>query len=108
MNDTQKSTLIHAINHFGVDHQIDKALEEIGELITELSRRRTDRGSREKIALEIADVLITANQLRIIFGAELVDKNIDNQLMRLRSEINSDIDRVKKLNPEVYHRNKTD
>lgn len=33
MNDRQKTVLVHAINHFGVEANIDKALEEMGELI---------------------------------------------------------------------------
>lgn len=107
-NDSQKSIIVHAINHFGVDHQIDKAIEELGELITALSRRRLDRSNRQDIAEEIADVLIMANQLRIIYGGEMVDDFIDQKLLRLRKYINSDIDRVMRMNPEVYHRNKTD
>ena len=89
MTTEQKNTLVHAINHYGVEHQIDKSIEEMGELVTELARRRLDRGSREAIAEEIADVIIMANQLRIIYGGKLVDEIIDRKLARLERNINS-------------------
>ena len=104
MTNEQKNTLIHAINHFGVDHQIDKALEEMGELITALSRRRLERSHREDIAEEIADVLITANQLRIIYGGKLVDELIDKKLSRLEATINGDWRRQARMHPEIYRR----
>ena len=110
MTTEQKNTLIHAINHFGVDNQIDKAIEEMGELITALARRRLDRSRKEDIAEEIADVLITANQLRIIFGGELVDGLIDQKLSRLETTINGDWRRQERMMPKgmVVHRSVSD
>lgn len=106
MTTEQKNTLVHAINHFGVDHQIDKAIEEMGELITELARRHTMRHNRDAVALEIADVLITVSQLRIIYGASLVDENVEQQLQRLKDEINGDCRRQERMMPKgmVVHR----
>lgn len=110
MNDSQKSILVHAINHFGVEHQIKKCAEEMGELITELARRHTPREDKDRIALEVADVLITANQLRIIFGAESVDQKIEQQLQRLEDEINGDWRRHERMMPKgmVVHRSVSD
>lgn len=106
MTTEQKNTLIHAINHFGVDHQIDKAIEELGELITALARRRLDRSRKEDIAEEVADVLIVANQLRIIYGGELVDGLINQKLSRLEATINGDWRRQERMMPKgmVVHR----
>jgi NTP pyrophosphatase (non-canonical NTP hydrolase) len=106
MTTEQKNTLIRAINHFGVEHQIDKAIEEMGELITALARRRLDRSRKEDIAEEIADVLIVANQLRIIYGGELVDGLIDQKLSRLEDTINGDWRRQERMMPKgmVVHR----
>ena len=110
MTTEQKNTLIRAINHFGVEHQIDKALEEMGELITALARRRLDRSRKEDIAEEIADVLIVANQLRIIYGGELVDGLIDQKLSRLEATINGDWQRQERMMPKgmVVHRSVSD
>ena len=104
MNTDQKATLVHAINHFGVDHQIDKAIEEMGELITALSRRRLDRSRREDIAEEIADVIIMANQLRIIYGGQMVDEIVQQKLDRLERYIDGDWSRVDRLHPLIYRK----
>jgi NTP pyrophosphatase (non-canonical NTP hydrolase) len=112
MNESQKSILVRAINHFGVDHQIDKAIEECGELVTALARRRLERSHREDIAEEIADVIIMMGQLRIIFGGEFVDGIIDQKLQRLEKKMNGDWSRAARLHPLIYKQsdnvNKTD
>lgn len=106
MKDSQKSTIIRAINHFGVECQIDKALEEMGELIVELSRRRSTRCDAERIAEEVADALIMLEQLRIIFGASKVDGYVAEKLERLEKRINGDWRRQERMMPKgmVVHR----
>lgn len=106
MNDRQKTVLVHAINHFGVEANIDKALEEMGELTTELSRRRLPRYDKEKVAEEIADVLITVEKLRIIFGGSLVDEKVAEKLARLENEMDGDWRRQERMMPKgiVVHR----
>lgn len=106
MNEKQKATLVHAINHFGVEGQINKALEEIGELITELSRRCLNRYDKDKVAEEIADALIMLEQLRIIFGASKVDGYVAEKLERLEDTINGDWRRQERMMPKgmVKHR----
>jgi len=89
MNDKQKSVLVRAINHYGVEANIDKALEEMGELTVELSRRRLPRYSSEKVAEEIADVLITVEKLRLLFNAPRVDRIVAEKLARLEGEMDA-------------------
>lgn len=110
MNEKQKTTLVNAINHFGVEANIDKALEEMGELTTELSRRRLPRYDKEKVAEEIADVLITVEKLRIIFGGSLVDKKVEEKLARLEDEMDGDWRRQERMMPPgmVKHREKSE
>lgn len=110
MNDKQKTVLVHAINHFGVEANIDKALEEMGELTTELSRRRLARYDKEKVAEEIADVLITVEKLRIIFGCSRVDKIVEEKLARLEDEMDGDWRRQERMMPNgmVKHREEID
>lgn len=88
MNEKQKTTLVHAINHFGVEGQINKAVEEMSELITELSRRNLSRYDKDRVAEEVADALIMLEQLRIIFWASKVDGYIAEKLERLEKTIN--------------------
>lgn len=109
MNDRQKTVLVHAINHFGVEANIDKALEEMGELTTELSRRRLPRYDKEKVAEEIADVLITVEKLRIIFGGSRVDEKVEEKLARLEDEMDGDWRRQERMMPKgmVVHRSES-
>ena len=79
---------------WGVKSQMVLAIEEASELQKELCKylRRTENpGEYTKkeieeivanIQEETADVLITASQMRNIFGADEVDKYIDRKLQR--------------------------
>ena len=77
-----------AICRFGPNHQIKKAAEEMSELITELMREQDNRTSREKVAEEIADVLITLVQMAYFFkcGAD-VNYQILYKIERLKGEM---------------------
>lgn len=62
-----------AIEKFGEEKQIKKAIEEMGELIVELSRALIADGVRDEHLLanireELADVEIMCDQMEIIFG----------------------------------------
>lgn len=70
-------------NHYGKEHQILIAIEEMSELTKELCKyfRRYDR-TRE-ITEEMADAFIMLEQLKELFGnSEQVDKIIDYKLDR--------------------------
>lgn len=76
-----------AIDHFGVEHQKQKAVEEMGELIVELTREQDERTDAGHVAEEIADVIVMAEQLRIIYGPAMVDEQIERKLDRLLDRI---------------------
>ena len=57
-----------AISHFGSDHQINKAIEELGELIVELSRHLNGADNEDAIRGEMADAFVMLNQMELIFG----------------------------------------
>ena len=107
MKEEQKNTLVHAINHFGVEGQINKAVEEMGELITELSRRNISRFDKDKVAEEIADALIMLEQLRIIFEAQKVDSYVTGKLERLEKTISKVAKTSAVFVPEKYVRERT-
>lgn len=100
MKEEQKTTLVHAINHFGMEGQINKAVEEMGKLIAELSRRNLSRFDKDGVAEEVADALIMLEQLRIIFGASKVDSYIAEKLERLEKTINGDLRRQERMMPK--------
>ena len=90
MTDEQRSICLRAVDHYGVEHQKRKAVEELSELITELSRESDGRTDSPKIREELADVFIMCEQLRIIYCPEQVDSWINNKLERLERRINGD------------------
>ena len=80
------------VEHYGAMHQRDKAIEELSELITELSRYQQNPDEldiRENIIDELTDVVIMCNQLMIIFDCfaeveERIEFKIKRQLERMK------------------------
>ena len=85
-----KHILTEAITHYGEKHQIAKAIEEMAELTTELARRQNDQGLRIHLLNEIADASIMIDQLKLIFGEELVNNIMQDKLFRLKSRMDED------------------
>lgn len=56
-----------AIRHYGYDHQIMVAVEEMGELLQALSKFKRHEGDINNIIEEIADVEIMMQQLCLMF-----------------------------------------
>jgi NTP pyrophosphatase (non-canonical NTP hydrolase) len=87
ISETDKRVLRAATEAWGVDAQIDKAIEEMGELLTALMKAKLNRGENthmiENIQDEIADVSIMMDQLTMIFGASTVKDNIRYKIDRL-------------------------
>lgn len=79
----EKYILNAAIDKFGKDSQISKAIEEMGELITDLARLQNSHAMNVNIISEIADVIIMMEQLKIIFGEDLVETHVEHKLKRL-------------------------
>ena len=78
---TTETVLRRALDTYGADAQIGMAIEECGELIVALQHHR--RGRAANVVTEIADVLIVAGQMRLLFGAEVVDAEVKGKLGRL-------------------------
>lgn len=64
MDEKRQSDIFRrAIEKYGINHQVVKALEEMAELQTEICRYGDKRTSVDKIAEEMADTLIVLFQL---------------------------------------------
>lgn len=93
MDDT---TLDRIIDHYGKGHQINKAIEALGELIVALSKEKNAHNRqqvaphhRADIIQEIADVKITIAQLEIIFACQSeVELMVAYKLKRTLKEMN--------------------
>ena len=73
--------------HYGKTHQLQKAFEEIGELIVAICKY-ADCREDEKAALkddiigEIADVCVLMEQLKLFYGPKEVEDRIDFKIDR--------------------------
>lgn len=67
----RQQILQDAINTYGLEPQVDMAIEEMAELIKALLKLRRDKSSGDyNVREEIVDVQITLDQLKIIYGWE--------------------------------------
>ena len=76
-----------ALDTWGADAQIDQCIEECAELTVELQHRK--RGRLDHAAEEIADVMICAQQMRLLVGPEDVDAEMQRKLARLEQRLGS-------------------
>ena len=83
MNPPPETVMQAALDAFGIAHQTDKCIEELGELATALIQYRQGRIELDTLRGEIADVLITVGQLRLHHGAMSVDQQVAVKLARL-------------------------
>lgn len=74
-----QDTLHKAIAHWGKQRQVAKAQEECLELSLALAHYWDGRASHAQVVTEVADVLIMAQQMRLVFGPEAVDAEVDRK-----------------------------
>ena len=82
---------ILAVHHYGAEHQKKKAIEEMGELITAISREQDGRATTEQVITEIADVQIMMRQLALIYGIDAVANEIDRKQRRLLRRMDKEL-----------------
>lgn len=73
--------LFNSLQKFGYKEQVDRCLEEMGELLVALLHRR--RGLDDDVVSEVADVIIMSEKMKILFGRNAVDEAISQKLNRL-------------------------
>ena len=87
-----KDVINQALNKYGVEHQLDRVVEELGELIVEVAKYKRGYHNRFPIVTEMADVLICMEYLKIILDLqeEDIQEQIEYKLERLkyRMEVN--------------------
>ena len=82
------NTYEKAIEHFGKVPQMVKAIEEMGELSTEIARNIIGvYPADDELIDEVADVTIMMRQLSIIFGEKAVEDRIEYKLTRLKGRM---------------------
>ena len=91
MKSNQIETCRSIANHYGKEHQVLIAIEEMSELTKELCKyfRRYDR--KKEIIEEVADAQIMIEQLIELFGINnevdrMVDYKLNRQIRRMEQE----------------------
>lgn len=91
MKSNQIETCKSIANHYGKEHQVLIAIEEMSELTKELCKyfRRFDR--KKEIVEEVADAQIMLEQLIELFGISdevdrMVDYKLNRQIRRMEQE----------------------
>lgn len=84
----RKQIYIQAINHYGVDGQLVKAIEELNECGQQLCKVLLGQGDRRNLAEEVADATIMLEQIRVALDInDDVHKQMDYKLLRLQDKI---------------------
>ena len=89
---SEDSRIIQIANHYGYTAQSDIIIEECAELTQAILklRRAWSNERLENVKEELADVLIMARQLRVMLGAEDIDRIIGEKLDRQIERINDE------------------
>lgn len=91
----QEAICEDALDTFGIEHQMDKCIEECAELINALEKYRLGRALSPDVVTEIADVMITCVQMSIVFGRVAVVHEEARKLKRLEKRIEKAKNRAK-------------
>lgn len=84
----RKATYKVALRKNGTDAQVMIAVEEMSELTKEICKMYRGKRPLDDLADEIADVLITMEQLQLIFDlGDLVDNRIAYKIQRLQKDL---------------------
>ena len=94
---SEDSRIYQISNHYGYAAQSDKIIEECAELTQAIMKLRWgwSDDKLDHVQEELADVLIMARQLRVMLGAEDIDRIINQKLDR-------QIERIKEENEYGY------
>ena len=87
--DQRRRIYQEAIEKFGVENQLYKAVEEMSELTKEIMKSfRPGETTLEKLAEECGDTLITLEQLRMIFNMnDMVCEYMDQKVEKLAEKV---------------------
>ena len=89
---THDKRIIEIARHYGYEAQREQFVEECSEAILAVQKvkRRCSNGNFINLAEEVADVLIMAEQMRILISQSLIDefiqKKLERQIQRIKEE----------------------
>jgi len=83
----EKTPQERALLKWGTSRQLNKVAEEAAELAAALNRYFNDPAAVAEVIEEAADVEICAAYIRLVFGNEAMDKEVERKLKRLEGMI---------------------
>mgnify|MGYP001240417675 CR=1 FL=1 len=97
MPEEKETVFQDAIDTFGEEYQIRKAIEELSELTTILAQyndehRENSPGIEDAIVSEIADVMVITEELKIVFKDQDIEGEYNRKIARLRERIKKRFD----------------
>lgn len=96
---TQADIIAAAVKHYGVENQLLKTVEEMGELQRAIARTLIDSNVNDEPDMELianlieetADVWIMVKQMTLILGVDVVTAEEDRKLRRLAERMGMEI-----------------
>ncbi len=76
-----------ALFKWGQQAQMGIAQEECAELIAAINRQKRGRADNRVVALEVADVLIALESVKLVVGPELVNQALEQKALRLAERV---------------------
>lgn len=76
-----------ALSKWGEEAQLNMVYEEVGELLTAMSRFKRGRTSHYDVMTELADVSIMVEQIATLMNYEDFEKEKDYKLTRLKERL---------------------
>lgn len=92
-----------AILKYGSSRQVDKTIEELGELSTALMKFKHGTADMKAVVTELADVFIMVYQMSIVFGMDDVIDEIQYKTRRLEKKMDDEILRNENLKTIEYY-----
>ena len=87
MTEEEYEVYYQALKKWGTESQTRMLFEEMAELQNAICKYSRKRNNIYDVATEIADVQIMTEQMSIIFGKEIVDKEKERKFERLKSRL---------------------
>ena len=85
--DDDNKIINDAVEIYGDKAQIEMAVEEMGELLSAISKFDRGRINSDEVCSEIADVMIMMKQLAIIYSVDKVKSEYERKIKRLQERL---------------------
>ena len=94
MTNQNRNYLKTIIAQYGIASQLTMCLEEMSELAKEICKHQRGANNRIAIAEEVADVLVTIEQVKLIFNIEddVIQTVIDNKIKRTLNRMGREVE----------------